>query len=90
MVHRVVLPGLAEPRLEVPQVEVLEALVAPLVAPLVEVLEERLELELPQAQVGLPAPELPPLVRQVQSLERFLLLVRQLQVLEWLVWSALP
>ena len=68
MVHRVVLPGLAEPRLEAPQVEVQAVL---------------------QVQVGLPVPELPPLVRQAQSLERFLLLVLQLQVLEWLAWSAL-
>ena len=86
MVHRVVLPGLAEPRLEAPQVEVLVALVAPLV----EVLEERLELEVLLELEALLVPELLPLVRQAQSLERFLLLVLQLQVLEWSVWSALP
>ena len=81
--HPAELPGLAEPRLEVPQVEVL-------VAPLVEVLEERLELEVLLELEALLVPELLPLVRQAQSLERFLLLVLQLQVLEWSVWSALP
>ena len=86
VVHRVVLPGLAEPRLEVPQVEVLEALVAPPV----EVLEERLGLEVLLELEVLLAPEPLPLVRQAQLLELFLLLVLQLRVLEWLVWSALP
>ena len=84
--HPAGLPGLAEPRLEAPLVEVLEALVAPLV----EVLEERLELEVLLELEALLVPELLPLVRQAQSLERFLLLVLQLQVLEWSVWSALP
>ena len=84
--HPAGLPGLAEPRLEVPQVEVLEALVAPLV----EVLEERLELEVLLELEALLVPEPLPLVRQAQSLERFLLLALQLQVLEWLVWWALP
>ena len=75
MVHRVVLRGLAEPRLEVPQVEVLE---------------ERLELEVLLELEALLVPEPLPLVRQAQSLERFLRSVLQLQVLEWSVWSALP
>ena len=47
-------------------------------------LEVLLELE------ALLVPEPLPLVRQAQSLERFLLLALQLQVLEWLVWWALP
>ena len=84
--HPAGLPGLAEPRLEAPLVEVLEALVAPLV----EVLEERLELEVLLELEALLVPEPLPLVRQAQSLERSLLLVLQLQVLEWSVWSALP
>ena len=84
--HPAGLPGLAELRLEAPLVEVLEALVAPLV----EVLEERLELEVLLELEALLVPEPLPLVRQAQSLERFLLLVLQLQVLEWSVWSALP
>jgi hypothetical protein len=73
VVHLVVLPGLAEPRLEVLPEEVQVVLLG---------LEVLLELE------ALPEPL--PLVRQAQSLERFLLLALQLQVLEWLVWSALP
>ena len=77
MVHRVVLPGLAEPRLEVLQVVLPEEVQVVLLG-----LEVLLELE------ALPEPL--PLVRQAQSLERFLLLALQLQVLEWLVWWALP
>ena len=76
--HPAELPGLAEPRLEVLPEEVqvvLEVLLG---------LEVLLELEV------LLAPEPLPLVRQAQLLELFLLLVLQLRVLEWLVWSALP
>ena len=47
-------------------------------------LEALLELE------ALLVPEPLPRVRQAQSLERFLLLALQLQVLEWLVWWVLP
>ena len=68
MVHPVVLPGLAEPRLEVLPEEVQVVLLG---------LEVLLELEPP------------PLVRQAQLLELFLLLVLQLRGLEGLAWSAL-
>ena len=78
MVHLVVLPGLAERHLEVLLGEVQAALEVLLG------LEVLLELE------ALLVPEPLPLVRQAQSLERFLLLALQLQVLEWLVWWALP
>jgi hypothetical protein len=61
--------------------------------------ERHLEVLLWEVQVALAVlleleallvPEPLLLVRQVQSLERFLLLVLQLQVLEWSVWSVLP
>ena len=50
--------------------------------------EVLLGLEVLRELEVLPVPELQPLVRQAQSLERFLLLVLRLQVLEWLAWSA--
>ena len=75
----VVLPGLAEPRLEVP--EEVQVVLPEEVQVVLLGLEALLELE------ALPEPL--PLVGQALSLERFLLLVLRLQVLEWSVWSAL-
>ena len=83
VVHPVVLPGLAEPRLEVLPEEVQVVLPEEVQVVLLG-LEVLLELE----ALLVREPRL--LVRQAQSLERFLLLVLQLQVLAWLVWSALP
>ena len=83
MAHPAGLPGLAEPRLEVLPGEVQVVLPEEVQVVLLG-LEVLLELE------ALLVPEPLPLVRRAQSLERFLLLALQLQVLEWSVWSVLP